>query len=638
MGKGFGKNILTGKARQFFDAFQNWGRAEGGFTKAHDFFQVHLSELDESLLEAMPLLFEQLIDNQSLEKRQKIAALFGIFGTTIQDFPLGDRQINLELSLQAYQLILKVFSRRLFPEQWAGTQNNLANAYSERIKGDRADNIEQAIRTYDLALEVRRRENFPEDWATTQNNLANAYKDRIKGDRTENIESAIIAYQLALEVYRRDAFPEDWAMTQNNLANAYKERIKGDRAENIESAIIAYQLALKVYRRDAFPEKWAGTQNNLANAYSERIKGDRADNIEQAIRAYDLALEVYRCENFPEKWAMTQNNLANAYKERIKGDRAENIESAIIAYQLVLKVYRRDAFPEDWAGTQNNLANAYKERIKGDRAENIESAIIAYQQAAQVFTRDAFPLKYAGSQSNLAESILQRALLMENATDFDVAIKILESALEVEALGSPNFIDSQYRLGNASFHRYEYSKNAADLQAAIQAYKIALEAISPEHYDRQKIWQALPTTQAILGSRLVREGKWQEGLQLLLNSLNQLRPINHGDDRIAYANALFLTGRAYESLTDWGKARLYYGDAIRYYESLDDRPGMARSYEGLGGVFVSQGHLDKGSSYLQKAQAIYEELPKLADNLGNVYNLLEIAQRAIDRQALEILA
>jgi hypothetical protein len=57
----------------------------------------------------------------------------------------------------------------------------------------------------------------------------------------------------------------------------------------------------------------------------------------------------------------------------------------------------------------------------------------------------------------------------------------------------------------------------------MQAYKIALEAISPEHYDRKQIWQALPTKQAILGSRLVRDGKWQEGLQLLLNSLRSIQ-------------------------------------------------------------------------------------------------------------------
>ena len=62
----------------------------------------------------------------------------------------------------------------------------------------------------------------------TQNNLANAYKDRIKGERAENIEKAIAFYEAASEVRTRAAFPQEWAMTQNNLANAYRNRIKGD--------------------------------------------------------------------------------------------------------------------------------------------------------------------------------------------------------------------------------------------------------------------------------------------------------------------------------------------------------------------------------------------------------------------------
>ena len=43
----------------------------------------------------------------------------------------------------------------------------------------------------------------------TQNNLGNAYCDRIRGERAENLEQAIAAYQQALEVYTRQAFPAD---------------------------------------------------------------------------------------------------------------------------------------------------------------------------------------------------------------------------------------------------------------------------------------------------------------------------------------------------------------------------------------------------------------------------------------------
>jgi hypothetical protein len=43
------------------------------------------------------------------------------------------------------KLLYKFTPAMLFPQQWAGTQNNLANAYKDRIKGERGENIEKAI-------------------------------------------------------------------------------------------------------------------------------------------------------------------------------------------------------------------------------------------------------------------------------------------------------------------------------------------------------------------------------------------------------------------------------------------------------------------------------------------------------------
>jgi predicted LPLAT superfamily acyltransferase len=45
----------------------------------------------------------------------------------------------------------------------------------------------------------------------TQNNLGEAYRNRIRGEKAENIELAIASYTAALTVYTRDAFPEKWA-------------------------------------------------------------------------------------------------------------------------------------------------------------------------------------------------------------------------------------------------------------------------------------------------------------------------------------------------------------------------------------------------------------------------------------------
>jgi tetratricopeptide (TPR) repeat protein len=246
-----------------------------------------------------------------------------------------------------------------------------------------------------------------------------------------------------------------------------------------------------------------------------------------------------------------------------------------------------------------------------------------------VFTRDALPYQWAGNQGHLAEAVIKRASLTENFSDLDTAVTLLQAALEVAAPGSPDFIDSQYRLGNALSRRYDHSQNPADLQQALAAYKIALDAINPDHYDRKQIWQALPTTQSILGSRLVRDGKWQEGLQLLLNSVRQL---STGDDPLAHANALFQTGRAHETLSDWDNARLYYRDALRLYDHLSHPIGSARSRAGLGSVLVSQGYLEKGMAELAKARETYQQLQQ-ADKVAELDQLYQIAHLALQKQA-----
>src|SRR4028118_1769260 len=214
-----------------------------------------------------------------------IVGLIENLSIDINQFPLGSKANNIEIAITGFQIVLN--NREPGSEKFAQTQNNLANAYSNRINGSRAENLERAIEFYGAALTVYTLEDFPEYWATTQNNLANAYFYRINGSRAENLERAIEFYQAALTVRTLEDFPEDWATTQNNLAVAYSTRINGSRAENLERAIEFFPAALTVYTLEDFPEKWAGTQNNLATAYSDRINGSRAENLERAIKFYE---------------------------------------------------------------------------------------------------------------------------------------------------------------------------------------------------------------------------------------------------------------------------------------------------------------------------------------------------------------
>ena len=256
-----------------------------------------------------------------------------------------------------------------FPLDWAGTQNNLGVAYSNRIKEDKAENLEKAIACYQQALLVRTQSDFPLDWAGTQNNLGVAYSNRIKEDKAENLEKAIACYQQALLVRTQSDFPLDWAMTQNNLGVAYRERIKEDKAENLEKAIACYQQALLVRTQSDFPLDWAMTQNNLGNAYRERIKEDKAENLERAIACFQQALLVYTPEALPLDCLQTRSNLGNLHFSQ------KNWQQAIKSYQIAIEI------------VEDTRTLALDERRKQDIiAENIQvfdSIVCSYLQLKQ---------------------------------------------------------------------------------------------------------------------------------------------------------------------------------------------------------------------------------------------------------------
>ncbi|MFM7405813.1 MAG: hypothetical protein ACKO3K_03870 [Cuspidothrix sp.] len=108
---------------------------------------------------------------------QFLAITIGEFSNLIQQFPLGNKANNIEIGITCYEIALTFFTRQTSPENWATLQNNLGNAYSDRIRGDKAENLEYAIKAYKEALKVRNRTDFPQNNAETLLNLGILYQD-----------------------------------------------------------------------------------------------------------------------------------------------------------------------------------------------------------------------------------------------------------------------------------------------------------------------------------------------------------------------------------------------------------------------------------------------------------------------------
>jgi CHAT domain-containing protein len=456
----------------------------------NDRFAENLQQVAQNLISAHP------------EAIESIVALIENLSIHISNFPHGNRANNIEIAITGYQILLS--NREPGSEKYAQTQNNLANAYSDRINGSRADNLERAIGFFEAALKVYTLEDFHEYWAMTQNNLAAAYTDRINGSRADNLERAIGFYEAALTVYTFEDFREKWALTQNNLATAYLYRINGSRADNLERAIGLYEAALTVRTLEDFHGYWADTQNNLAAVYSNRINGSRADNLERAIGFYEAALTVYTFEDFREKWALTQNNLAAAYSNRIKGSRADNLERAIGFYEAALTVYTFEDFPEQWAMTQNNLATAYSDRINGSRADNLERAIGFFEAALTVRTLEDFREDWAMTHNNLALTYSKR-IKGSLAQNLELAIGFYQAALTVRTLEDfpEDWAGTQNNLANT--YRYRIKGSRADnMEQAIKLYYNALTIRTREAFPQNHT-----ETLSNLGNLYQSNQQWQ---------------------------------------------------------------------------------------------------------------------------------
>lgn len=75
-------------------------QTQGDQAQVYEFFRANVGRLDEALLIALPKVFADLIQQN---EPSFIAAVFIAFGNLINQFPLGNRGLNLEMGISAYQ-------------------------------------------------------------------------------------------------------------------------------------------------------------------------------------------------------------------------------------------------------------------------------------------------------------------------------------------------------------------------------------------------------------------------------------------------------------------------------------------------------------------------------------------------------
>ena len=119
--------------------------SNGDSKVVYPFLQQNLDKLDDNFADILRNLATANFSEVEADVAKSIAIYIFNFSNCIQQFPLGSKANNMEISIAGYEVVLKVFTSESHRENWAMTQNNLGIAYIYRIRGDKAENIAAPI-------------------------------------------------------------------------------------------------------------------------------------------------------------------------------------------------------------------------------------------------------------------------------------------------------------------------------------------------------------------------------------------------------------------------------------------------------------------------------------------------------------
>lgn len=169
--------------------------------------------------------------------------------------------------------------------------------------------------------------------------------------------------------------------------------------------------------------------------------------------------------------------------------------------------------------------------------------------------------------------------------------------------------------------RFEERSNLADLNRAIELYEQVIPLVDQAE-ERISLLEGLALTRYRLGVSYVADGQWYAGLAQLQASLEAYRQTDNLERR---ADVLAQIARVHLLFGDWDRARLLYRDALRLYEHIDKKEGIATCHLALGRMMLRLDYLDDAQHELELARDLFADLnnPRQAEAI----DVLEIVQK-----------
>jgi len=475
--------------------------SEGDPQKVFPFLEKNLDKLNQNFIDEL-VSFISALEKEKSQINIYQAFMMGIypFSGLMMTFPKGNREINLDIAITGWKIVLPFFARSQnynLPSDFSSLcgiiKLELGKAFYEKYEnrwGELDVNLEEAIKYFEEGLadlksnDTLDKELYGESRVSCQVKLGISYFNRsqIKGNPGD-IEKAIDTYKSVLSGSQENT--SQWAWVQMNLGNAYCLR-QGKPLKNLTDAIECYNNSLKFRKKETYLTEFADVQINLGQAYYLRGMlghSGSADDIELAIECNKNALEIYDDKSkYPQRWAVLQHALGIRYSDRQIGNRADNLELSINHLEQALTVRTKEKYPYDRANTLKNLGVIYHQRKRGDRQANLRKGIKSLEEALKLFER--YPFDWAETQGNLGALYKNLAIhLKHNAEYYHKAISCLK---ETEKIFQPperhpqKFAVAQFELGTCYKNLGVFAQETpeANLAKAIECYQNALNLTS----------------------------------------------------------------------------------------------------------------------------------------------------------------
>lgn len=129
----------------------------------------------------------------------------------------------------------------------------------------------------------------------------------------------------------------------------------------------------------------------------------------------------------------------------------------------------------------------------------------------------------------------------------------------------------------------------------------------------------------------IEQGEWHLALSLSEDCLQLWRK---RDELVPRANAIHLIGWIHHLMDNYDEARLRYRDALRLFESSNDKAGIAKSKLGLGQIMMQQGQLAEAVELFHEAKAMNQANGAKAKMDKDIDDMLQAIEQVQEKQGV----